>query len=120
MQFNVTVSEREAGMTLVAPAGSIDTTTSPVLETHVDAVLRGAPRVIVFDMSGVDYISSAGLRVIIKAKQILAPKGGKVMLVHLRPRVKRVFEIINALPPEAVFESVEEMDAYLDGIQRKI
>lgn len=120
MPLNVNVSERGAGMVLIAPVGSIDTTTSPILETQVDAVLRGSPSVLIFDMSGVDYISSAGLRVIIKAKQILASKAGRVMLVHMQPRVKRVFEIIKALPPEAVFESVEEMDAYLDGIQKKI
>jgi len=120
MPLNVTVNERENGMVLIVPVGSIDTTTSAILETQVDAVLRGSPRVLIFDMAGVTYISSAGLRVIIKSKQLLVPKGGKVMMVHLQPRVKRVFEIIKALPPEAVFESVEEMDAYLDGIQKNV
>lgn len=120
MTLTVSVSERDAGGVIVTPVGSIDTSTSTILETRVDEVLRTAPKVLVFDMAGVSYISSAGLRVIIKSKQVLARNGGKVMLVHLQPSVKKVFDIIKALPSAAVFASIEEMDAYLDRIQKNI
>jgi len=48
-------------------------------------------------------------------------KGGKaeLLIVNLRPRVRRVFEIVNALPREQIFESTEEMDRYLAAIQRE-
>ena len=40
------------------------------------------------------------------------------MYVNLQPQVKKIFEIINALPSMDVFASVAELDAYLDAMQR--
>ena len=60
-----------------------------------------------------------GVRVIAKAKKSLKKNGGNVVLLKLQPQIKKVFEIIQVLPSEQIFESVKEMDSYLDYMQKK-
>jgi anti-anti-sigma regulatory factor len=43
-----------------------------------------------------------------------------MVLTNVPPQIRKVFEIIQALPSLNVFESVEELDRYLTGIQHKI
>jgi anti-anti-sigma factor len=74
---------------------------------------------IIFDLEKLDYISSMGVRVIAKAKKSLKKSGGKIVLLNLQPQIRKVFEIIKALPSEQIFESVEEMDKYFDYMQKK-
>jgi anti-sigma B factor antagonist len=118
MPLSVSVTEKEPGVLTLAPVGSIDTTTYSILEEQVDSILGKSPKVLVFEMHGVDYISSAGIRVILKAQKALRAAGAKMMLVRLQPKVKKVFDIIHALPSQQIFASVEELDAYLDKIQK--
>lgn len=120
MTLTVSVAEREAGIVTITPVGSIDAATSGILEQQVMTVLRTLPRAVIFDMAGVTYVSSAGVRVILKAQKGLAGYDGRVMMVNMIPRVKKVFDIIRALPPDQVFASVAELDAYLDAIQKKL
>lgn len=120
MPFEVTVVRREYGVSIVSPAGSIDTNTYLALEKEVEGVLAEAPKIVIFNMEGVDYISSAGVSVLIKTKKALKAKEADLIIVNLQPRVKKVFEIINALPPERIFESMEEMDRYLAEIQHRL
>ncbi len=120
MTLAVSVNKRETGIVTITPVGVIDATTYAILEAQVDSILATPPFALIFDMAGVSYISSAGVRVVLKAKKQLAKGGGKVMMVNLQPRVKKVFDIINALPSQQLFASIEELDAYLDKIQRGV
>jgi len=120
MSLNVTVMEKEPGIFSLMPVGSIDTTTAPILEREVDSILKRSPRVVIFDMGGVEYISSMGVRVIIKTKKALANSAGRFVMVEIPPQVKRVFNIIYALPKEEIFESIEELDEYLVAMQRQV
>lgn len=86
----------------------------------MDYILGSSPTEIVFDMEGVDHISSAGLRVIFKPKKASGKNKGKVILVHLQPAVKKVFDIVQALPSMTLFTSIQELDHYLDSMQRKV
>jgi CheY-like chemotaxis protein len=45
-------------------------------------------------------------------------RGGKVILRNLRPRVRKVFDIIQSAPTLSIFRNVEELDRYLDRMQR--
>jgi anti-anti-sigma factor len=120
MSLKVTAKEQRVGVFVISPVGSIDSDTFSILEDRVDLILDSSPSEIVFDMRSVDYISSAGIRVILKAKKALKKNEGKVILVHLQPQVKKVFDIIKALPTMTVFTSIEELDDYLDKMQRKV
>jgi anti-anti-sigma factor len=120
MPLNVNSREKEPGVFVVSSEGSLDTNTYSILEKKVDSILEGSPKVIIFDMEYLNYISSMGVRVVLKARKALEKYGGNLVLLNLKPHVRKVFDIINALPSEQVFASVEEMDQYLDRMQRKI
>ncbi len=77
--------------TLLGLSGRLDTTTAPELEAVVDEVLEKADR-LTLDMEGLEYISSAGLRVILKAQKGMSGKGG-MKLVHVPEAVMEVFSI---------------------------
>ena len=66
-----------------------------------------------------NYLSSAGIRVILKARDALKKNNGKVTFMNLQPQIKKVFDIINALPSVQIFASIEELDEYLDAMQKK-
>jgi anti-anti-sigma factor len=77
---------------IVAITGSMDSATSPEAQKSLTAVLAGAKKV-ALDFSGLDYISSAGLRVLLGAAKQLRASGGKLGMFGLNQSVKEVFEI---------------------------
>lgn len=79
---------QEGNKLTLAPIGRVDTITSPELEAAV--VLDGIEE-LVFDLAQVDYISSAGLRVLLSSQKKMAGKSMKI--VNAKPAVKEVFDI---------------------------
>ena len=77
---------------IVAIAGSLDSTTSPQAQKELDTVLAGAKKVLL-DFSALDYISSAGLRVLLGAAKQLKSKGGALRMFGLNQSVREVFDI---------------------------
>lgn len=76
----------------LAPSGRFDTTTAPLLEAELKAVLdRG--RDCVLDLSAISYISSMGLRVVMGAAKRSQELGVKLILCGLAGIVKEVFEV---------------------------
>lgn len=71
--------------------GRLDTTTAPALEAEVKNSLEGI-KSIVFDLEGLEYISSAGLRVLLSAQKSMN-KQGTMKLVNVNEVVMEVFEI---------------------------
>jgi len=67
-----------------------------------------------------EYISSSGIRVFVIARKALHGRGGKLLLINAQPQIKKVFEIINALPSLAIFKDVEELDNYLTSMQQSV
>ena len=78
----------EGSKLTLAPVGRVDTITSPELEAAVQ--LEGVEE-LVFDLSKVDYVSSAGLRVLLASQKKMA--GKKMVIVGACPAVKEVFDI---------------------------
>lgn len=95
------------GVTIVAPAGRIDTTTAPALERHLDGLLAAGERRLVVDFSAVDYISSAGLRVLLALARQIRDGGGALALCGVTGAVQQVFELAGFLPLFTVCESRE-------------
>ena len=73
----------------IAASGEIDAHTAPLLSAAIDAA---GPQV-ELDLSGVEFVDSSGLRVLIDAHQRLADSGGKLQLVALSEPVRRLLEI---------------------------
>src|SRR5258708_12800199 len=77
---------------IVAISGSMDITTSPEAQKSLDAVLAGAKKV-ALDFSALDYISSAGLRVLLGAAKRLRASGGTLGIFGLNQSFRHVFDI---------------------------
>jgi len=73
----------------VVPDGRIDTLTAPELEAALgfDGVTE-----MVFDLAKVDYISSAGLRVLVRAKKRL--EGGRIVIANACQIVREIFDVV--------------------------
>jgi anti-anti-sigma factor len=118
MPLKGTTAQKRPGVVTVSPIGSIDTNTYPLLEEQVDSVLKSPPDVIIFDLEFLDYINSMGVRVLLKTKKAMQRHNGKIVFMHLQPQIKKVFDILNALPTLKVFADMQELDNYLDAMQK--
>ena len=75
----------------LALEGRLDTTTAPELEAELKTSLDSTDSLI-FDLSKLDYISSAGLRVLLSAQKSMSKKGG-MKVTHINEIVQEVFEV---------------------------
>ncbi len=97
------------GVTFVAFKGSLDSKTSPDAQQAIDGVLNGGGKKVVIDFTALDYISSAGLRVLLGTAKRLKGAGGALHLVGLNDSVREVFDISGFSSILAVFPT--EADA---------
>ena len=102
-------------------AGRLDTDTAPELDSALNKLLEHKDvKRLVFDLSGLEYLSSAGIRCFVRARKVVEPGGGTVAVVNPQPSVRKVLDIVKAIPAKGIFASVAELDEYLDAIQRKV
>ena len=88
----MTINKTQNGSELkIALSGRLDTTTAPQLEAELNTCLDGVES-LVFDMAGLEYISSAGLRVLLAAQKRMN-KQGKMTVRSVNETVQEVFEI---------------------------
>lgn len=85
----------ENGNVTLTITGRLDTTTAPELEKTLDNILEGTKE-LVFDMKGLEYISSAGLRVILKAQKAMNAQGS-MKLTGVNDGIMEVFDITGFL-----------------------
>ncbi|MFM7599933.1 MAG: STAS domain-containing protein [Pseudanabaena sp.] len=100
--------------------GQLDTLTASDLEKSLQSNLNQDVQTIIFDLQNLSFVSSAGLRVFAKARKIMKSKDGKVFFTNLTPQVRKVFDIVKAVPISEVFASIEELDAYLTVMQSEV
>ena len=87
------LEKEEKGVSIFKLTGRLDSKTSPEFEKKIfDAIDKGSKQMIV-DFGDLDYISSAGLRVILKATKDLKRSEGNFILCSMKDYVKEVFEI---------------------------
>lgn len=75
----------------VALEGRLDTTTAPQLEAELKSSLNGINE-LAFDFSKLEYISSAGLRVLLSAQKVMNTQGS-MKICNVAPEIMEVFEI---------------------------
>lgn len=103
------VSVRTAnGVTVVALAGNLDSNTSQEAQQAFDAVLAAGTKKVAVDFTALDYISSAGLRVLLGAAKKLRAAGGALHLFGLNQSVREVFDISGFSTILAVFTTEAE------------
>ncbi len=120
MSLVITVTPEANNGKRVSIAGSLDSNTAPQLQQSINAEIDDSVSTTIIDFKDLDFLSSAGLRVIFKTKKVMDNNGGKFLLVNLQPQIKKVFEIIKALDGMDVFKDQDEMDDYLAAMQNKV
>ena len=88
LNINKTIENGKALFTL---AGRLDTTTAPDLEKELKASLNGVSE-LVLDFAGLEYISSAGLRVLLSAQKIMN-KQGSMKLKNVNEIIMEILEV---------------------------
>ncbi|MBQ8161224.1 MAG: STAS domain-containing protein [Clostridia bacterium] len=88
----MTISKTQSGSALtIALEGRLDTVTSPELEKELKASMDAAEE-LQLDFRGLDYISSAGLRVLLAAHKVMSRKGG-MKITGANDIVREVFDV---------------------------
>lgn len=121
MELNTTVTiDEKKSVARVALAGALNTDTAPGFDQELQTIVAKGMDLTVLDMKELDYISSAGLRVIFKAAKQTKAAGHRLAAANRKPHIDKVFEILKALPDMAVFANDQELDDYLDSMQSKV
>lgn len=121
MSLQVQITPPLGGKQRVAVSGRLDTDTHSELDQQLAPILADAAvQSLVLDFAGLQYISSAGIRSIVRARKALAPRNGRVVLTNLQPQIRKVIDVVKAVPLSEIFSSMAEADAYLTEIQRKV
>ncbi len=81
------------GVCVLRPQGRLDGMTGKMLDDEITKALGGGTNKLLLDMADLEYISSAGLRVMLHAAKQLKATGGQLVLCSLNEEVKEVFDI---------------------------
>ncbi len=86
-------AETTASATIVSLQGQINSANAAAIEAEVLGLVTGGARNLVLDFSALDYISSAGLRMVLVVAKRLKQHGGQLVLCGMQPHVREVFDI---------------------------
>jgi anti-anti-sigma factor len=85
--------EQVAGVIVVQITGRLDSTTSPMLGERLGAMLSAAKARVLVDFSQLEYISSAGFRVLLQAAKRADQNAAKLVLCGVSGKVRQVFDL---------------------------
>ena len=117
MSLGIELSPPGNGSQRVTLSGRLDTHTYEDLDEALAPLLTRHLQSLVLDLAALEYISSAGIRSILQARKLLAPTG-KVLVVHPQAQIRKVLDIVQAVPLSNIFATTEEADTYVDQWQR--
>ncbi|MBI4862931.1 MAG: STAS domain-containing protein [Candidatus Riflebacteria bacterium] len=119
MTLRIRSVDRGEGFHEIALEGRLDSNTYLEFEKLLDTLFNAKLKGIAFDLGGLSYMSSMGLRLFLRSAGYLKTVNGQLVFRKMQPQIKKVFDIANAIPSFAIFESVEEADRYLERMQQK-
>jgi anti-sigma B factor antagonist len=91
--ITLSTSTSENGAVTVTVVGEVDTFTAPVLRSSLDAQLEQQPKELVIDLSGVQFLGSAGLAVLVETQKSARARGVELRLVATTRAVTRPLEV---------------------------
>ena len=121
-QFELTEEQPEEGVRVITVTGEIHVTTAPDFSSRLgEAIASEAPSVVI-DLSGVEFIDSTGLSVLLNGLRRVTRSHGRMALVVSNPTVLRLFEVtrldstFDIQPtPEAALARVQSVDGRSNG-----
>ena len=105
--MEITVRE-DTGSTVAGLCGPLDTGTAPQVGKKLDELIEGGETKVVVDMTRVDYVSSAGLRVLLASAKRLRKAGGNLCVCGLNDTVQEVFDMSGFSSILKVFANADE------------
>ncbi len=105
--MNIKSTGNEKGFLIVSVEGRMDAVTTPEFEQKLGGWIDEGEIRFIVDLSGLDYISSAGLRGILTSVKRLKAEGGRIVFTALHGTVKEVFEISGFSTIIPIYDSVE-------------
>ena len=106
------IEEKQGGINIFKLNGRLDSNTSQGFEKKLFQAISDGSKTMGVDFKDLDYISSAGLRVILKATKAIKREDGRIMLCSMQDYVKEVFEIAGF---DSFLPIVATMDDALDS-----
>ncbi|MBK7141085.1 MAG: STAS domain-containing protein [bacterium] len=115
---NISISLSESGqdrsVSEIRVDGVIDTLTAGELEEVIDSLLKRGRYKIVFDLAGVDYISSAGWGIFISHIKEVRGRGGDIKLANMIPNVYEIYQLLEFDNVLQAFESIDDARSRFD------
>jgi anti-anti-sigma factor len=106
-------SKEEKGAVIATIKGRVDAVTAPELEKQLTELIDTGKNILITDLGELEYISSAGLRVILSTAKKLKTNQGDLILTGLHGTVKEVFEISGFI---SIFKIFDTAEAALDSM----
>jgi anti-anti-sigma factor len=106
--------EKQGGVMILAPRGRVDSVSSSLLESALLKSLEAGETRLAVDCGAVEYISSAGLRVLLMLVKKLQGNDGRLVLCAMPESVRLVFELAGFLP---LFEIEDSREAALSRLE---
>jgi anti-sigma B factor antagonist len=117
MAFSVRSNEAAPGVQIVSVAGTLDSDNYQTFEKTLGDVLNKNPLKIILDMEQLQYISSLGLRVILKTRKEIMRCKGSIALYNLQPQVRKIFEVTNNMLLMEQLHNRAELDAHIAALK---
>jgi anti-sigma B factor antagonist len=100
--------KKENGVYILVLKGRLDSNTSDQFGEKLYSLIQAGENKLVLDLAGVDYISSAGLRVIIKSVKDLKRNDGKLCLCSMKDYIREVFDLSGIATILPIHPTLEE------------
>lgn len=109
-------TESNGDVQVISVTGSLDALTAPELSDTLATELRANHTKLVINLAGLDYTSSAGLRVLLNNVKEARSKGGDLRLAAVQPNVKKVLDLSGFM---SIMQSFAEVDAAVGSFAKR-
>ena len=101
-------TRKEGKVTIIELEGRLDVHLSLEIEQAVNDIIDKDEKYLLFDLKGVQYLSSSGLRIFIAAMRKLKSIDGALKLANMSESVKKIFKVVELIDLFEIYNSVEE------------
>lgn len=116
MALEIKINKKKNYIYFVELKGSLDSDTYHKLQERLSEIIDDNTKAVILDMGGIDYISSAGIGVVMSTKKSLQQKNANFAMVNLQPQIKKVFDVMKILPMIDILDDMPGADKYIDQI----
>jgi anti-anti-sigma factor len=106
-----------AAVTIVRFRGVLDANSATDARATLARAAAEARGTFVFDLEELAFLDSMGIGALLETQIALKRRGDRVFLTNVQRPVRRVLEVVRALPSDTIFDSREALDAYLKAVQ---